>query len=339
MTEHRRTTGKKLLFTGIISIVLFSLIQLNVHAADDAEQRKEMMNERELMFHRMESITGVPWYYLAAIDQYERNIQQVRKDLPGKKGIIAITVPSRKWSGFLNPMENDTHLPSILFFGGMGRDGSGDGKADSENDLDVLYAMSSYIASYGFTEDDIRIALWEYYKRDKTVEIISAMSKIYRVMNTLHLDEHAFPIPLGHTYTYRSTWGDARGWGGRRIHEGTDIFAYHGTPVRSTTYGYVEIMGWNRYGGWRVGIRDLSNVYHYYAHLSGFNENVKEGDVVKPGDVIGYVGSSGYGKPGTAGKFPPHLHYGMYKDNGRSEWSFDPYPRLRQWEREERRKK
>jgi peptidoglycan LD-endopeptidase LytH len=50
------------------------------------------------------------------------------------------------------------------------------------------------------------------------------------------------------------------------------------------------------------------------------------------------VGSSGYGPPGTSGKFPPHLHYGMYKDNGFTEWSFDPYPHLKMWERQERLK-
>jgi murein DD-endopeptidase MepM/ murein hydrolase activator NlpD len=48
------------------------------------------------------------------------------------------------------------------------------------------------------------------------------------------------------------------------------------------------------------------------------------------------VGSSGYGPPGTSGKFPPHLHYGMYKDNGVTEWSFDPYPHLAKWKRMER---
>ena len=93
-------------------------------------------------------------------------------------------------------------------------------------------------------------------------------------------------------------------------------------------------MGWNDYGGWRVGIRDMHNTYHYYAHLSGFNKEVKEGDIVEPGTVIGYVGSSGYGKEGTSGRFPPHLHYGMYKYNGRTEWAFDPYPYLKIWEKQ-----
>jgi murein DD-endopeptidase MepM/ murein hydrolase activator NlpD len=96
----------------------------------------------------------------------------------------------------------------------------------------------------------------------------------------------------------------------------------------------VEIIGWNKFGGWRIGIRDVKNVYHYYAHLSGYEKHIKKGSFVKPGEVIGYVGSSGYGPKGTQGKFPPHLHYGLYKYNGYMEYSFDPYPYLRAWERE-----
>lgn len=101
----------------------------------------------------------------------------------------------------------------------------------------------------------------------------------------------------------------------------------------------MEIKGWNPYGGWRIGIRDVNNIYHYYAHLSGYQKGIKENDIVKPGQTIGWVGSSGYGKPGTSGKFPPHLHFGLYRDNGLTEWSFDPYPSLRKWEREDRMKK
>ena len=99
--------------------------------------------------------------------------------------------------------------------------------------------------------------------------------------------------------------GTKRSWGGYRIHEGTDIFAPHGLPVRSTCYGVVEIKGWNPFGGWRIGIRDLNNHYHYYAHLSGFDKNAHIGEVVTPGQVVGWVGSSGYGKPGTQGNSSP----------------------------------
>ena len=86
-------------------------------------------------------------------------------------------------------------------------------------------------------------------------------------------------------------------------------------------------MGWNEYGGWRIGIRDNHNTYHYFAHLAYFDKGIKEGDIVEPGTLLGFVGSTGYGKEGTSGKFPPHLHYGLYKYNGKTEWAFDPYPR------------
>ena len=99
-----------------------------------------------------------------------------------------------------------------------------------------------------------------------------------------------FQFHLRSDYSYRSTWGDARGWGGRRIHEGTDIFASYGVPVRATSYGIIEMKGWNRFGGWRVGIRDINNNYHYFAHLNGFAKDLHAGQIVEPGQIIGSVG-------------------------------------------------
>ncbi|WP_257349551.1 M23 family metallopeptidase [Pseudalkalibacillus decolorationis] len=292
--------------------------------------------DRFALYHKIEAITSVPWYYLAAVDQYERSIRKTQKDLPEEKGLVGIYYSPRQWVGPLNPNLNDTNPATIALFEGIGLDGNGDGKAERENDEDVLYTFAHYLQSYGFDEENLKIGLWEYYQRDKTVDIILGMAKVYKEYQTLSLNERAFPVPLNANYSYRNTWGDRRGFGGLRIHEGTDIFADYGVPVRATTYGVVEVAGWNRFGGWRVGIRDLNNVYHYYAHLKGFEKGIGKGSVVKPGQVIGYVGSSGYGPPGTQGKFPPHLHYGMYRDNGFSEWSFDPYPYLRAWERLER---
>jgi len=320
--------------------LLWSVIySIEVSANTQQPSREEMLNLRMEYYAKYQDMF-VPWYYLAAIDQYERNIQAVRKDIPKREGIIALQFSTEYWTGAFNPNQHDTSIASIQYFDGMGLDGNGDGKADLANDDDVMFTMKSYLSQYGPGEDDVKIGLWEYYKSEQVVNQIISIAKLYKHFNTIDLDTHVFPVPVrGFNYSYRGTWGASRGWGGRRIHEGTDIFAGYGTPVVSTSYGIVEVMGWNEFGGWRVGIRDNHNTYHYYAHLAYFNKGLKVGDIVEPGTLLGGVGSTGYGKEGTSGKFPPHLHYGMYKFNGRTEWAFDPYPSLAQWEKQTRKKK
>ncbi|MBM7541443.1 M23 family metallopeptidase [Amphibacillus cookii] len=305
----------------LIAIFLISSLLPIPHLTADEEHKPV---DRLTLYKKTESLTLIPWYYLAAIDQYERQIHD-------EKELVAITFPETDWYGVSN-LNHDPSITSVTIHNGIGKDGNGDGEAQIDNPEDQLYTMADYILSYGLSKNDIHLALWEHYQRPLAVKTIVQNAKIYETYQTIELTDRAFPVPEHFNYSYRSTWGDARGFGGRRIHEGTDIFADYGTPVRATTYGTIEIMGWNRYGGWRLGIRDLNNVYHYFAHLNGFEKDREVGDIVEPGDVIGYVGSSGYGPPGTSGKFPPHLHYGMYKDNGENEWAFDPYPFLRKWE-------
>ncbi len=296
--------------------------------------------ERYNLIQQISITTGIPWTYLAAIDQYERSMTTMnKKDRPVRDGLVAIYYSEEQWAGTLNPNQADQEPGSIAFFGGIGLDGNGDGLADRQSDVDVLYTMAMNVLHSGTSIQDFRIGLWETYKNPRSVERILQFAQIYSEFETLELTTHSFPLPLRADYSYRSTWGAKRGWGGRRSHEGTDLFASYGYPVRSTCYGIVEILGWNRFGGWRVGIRSINNVYHYYAHLSGFSKEIKQGTIVSPGETIGWVGSSGYGKPGTQGKFPPHLHYGLYRDAGYTDWSFDPYPYLLRWEREERLRK
>ncbi|MHA6259693.1 M23 family metallopeptidase [Sporosarcina sp. CAU 1771] len=299
--------------------------------------REQILEERMEYYMRFSSLT-LPWYYLAAVDQFERNIQQVRSDIPRKEGAIAIHFEKEDWFGALNPNPEDKSPLSIAFFGGIGKDGNQDGVANLDDNEDVLYTMATLLSENGHSEKNVEDTIKMYYKRDESLMQILTIAKIYKHFQTLHLDERVFPLPVNQNYSYRSTWGAGRGWGGRRTHEGTDLFASYGVPVRAVTYGVVEVMGWNEYGGWRVGIRDVHNTYIYYAHLSGFNKEVKEGDVVEPGTILGWVGSSGYGKPGTSGRFPPHLHFGMYKYNGRTEWAFDPYPYLKIWEQRDKNK-
>ena len=320
--------------SSLLSILLFFFIFSSV-SAEEQKTREQILEERMGYYIKYSDFT-LPWYYLAAVDQYERNIQQVRSDLPRSEDVIAIRFPKAVWTGLLNPFKEDSSPESIAYFGGLGLDGNEDAIADPLDNDDVLYAMANLIKQNGLTENDFKVTLKNYYERDETVNQIMTISKIYEHFQTLNLDKRVFPLPVKNLFSYRNTWGHSRGWGGRRMHEGTDLFAPYGVPVRSVTFGMIEVMGWNDYGGWRVGLRDIHNTYHYYAHLSGFNKEVKEGDIVEPGTVLGWVGSSGYGKPGTSGLFPPHLHFGMYKYNGRTEWAFDPYPYLKIWERQER---
>lgn len=307
----------KRIVLGVLLVISFSIaIEKPVYADEESDARMAL-------YKKTSALSGIPWEYIAAIDQYER---QVHGD-PEEGRVTAIDADPMFWYG------NNGKAPNILFPSGWGSDGNGDLKINITNDEDVLWSIANYLKTYGTTKDDIKIAIWNYYKRDLTVQTIMNTARVFREFKTVSLTNRDFPLPIRANYSYRSTWGDARGFGGRRIHEGTDIFANYGVPVKSTTYGVVEMKGWNKFGGWRIGIRDIYNIYHYYAHLHNFSEDVKVGDIVQPGDVIGAVGASGYGPPGTSGKFPPHLHYGMYQDNGKNEWSFDPYPFLKKWER------
>jgi murein DD-endopeptidase MepM/ murein hydrolase activator NlpD len=117
----------------------------------------------------------------------------------------------------------------------------------------------------------------------------------------------------------RDTWGAARSGG--RSHEGIDIFAPKGTPVRSTTRGVIFKLGQNRLGGNVVWIFGPGRQMHYYAHLDRFGE-FEPGDVVMPGDIVGYVGDTGNAR-GT----PSHLHYGVYTP---SAGAINPFPLLEQ---------
>lgn len=112
----------------------------------------------------------------------------------------------------------------------------------------------------------------------------------------------------------RDTWHAARGAG--RKHEGIDIFARRGTPVRAATEGLILRVGTNRLGGRVVWVLGPAGQRHYYAHLDRFAD-VRAGMRVEAGRVLGYVGTTG-----NAANTPPHLHYGIYAPGG----AINPYP-------------
>lgn len=128
--------------------------------------------------------------------------------------------------------------------------------------------------------------------------------------------------------SYVNTWMSERSYGGKRGHEGIDIMASVNErgvyPVISMTDGVVTNMGWLEQGGYRIGITSDSGIYYYYAHLDSYS-NIVEGQRVKAGDFLGFMGDSGYGQEGTKGKFPVHLHIGIYLYDEGKEISVNPY--------------
>lgn len=131
------------------------------------------------------------------------------------------------------------------------------------------------------------------------------------------------------TVSFDNGYGAARTYGGDRSHEGIDIMSSIDKPgyfqVQSVSDGVVEQMGWLPLGGYRIGIRSKSGFYYYYAHLDSYAETMKPGKQVSPGEVLGLMGNTGYGKEGTKGKFAVHLHFGIYRQVKGKEKSLNPY--------------
>ncbi len=124
------------------------------------------------------------------------------------------------------------------------------------------------------------------------------------------------PIAAGYGYSHCDDFGVSRSFGFRRKHLGHDMMGSQGTPIVAVEGGIVEALGWNRYGGWRIGIRSFdSRRYYYYAHLqkdTPYAPGLAEGDIVQAGDVIGFMGRTGYSDRENVNNIETvHLHFGM----------------------------
>ena len=124
------------------------------------------------------------------------------------------------------------------------------------------------------------------------------------------------PVAEGYGYSHCEDFGVGRSFGFARKHLGNDLMGSLGTPIVAVEGGVIEAMGWNRYGGWRVGIRSFdSKRYYYYAHLQKdrpFAEGLQVGDMVQAGDLIGFMGRSGYSDKENVDNIETvHLHFGL----------------------------
>jgi murein DD-endopeptidase MepM/ murein hydrolase activator NlpD len=125
----------------------------------------------------------------------------------------------------------------------------------------------------------------------------------------------------------RDTFAEARD-GGARPHDALDIMAPRGTPVLAAVDGSVEKLFTSVPGGLTIYEFDRSRTHaYYYAHLDRYADGLAEGQALRRGDVIGYVGSTG-----NAAANAPHLHFAIFVLGPEKHWwqgtAIDPYPLL-----------
>lgn len=137
----------------------------------------------------------------------------------------------------------------------------------------------------------------------------------------------AMPVAGVASSAVRDSWGDPRE-NGLREHHGTDIVAAAGTPVIAAAPGRIEKLWNSAAGGITLYVRSPKRTWlYYYAHLTGYAPGVHEGQVVKTGDPLGFVGDTG-----NAGAGNYHLHFGLTRTAPEQHWyegrDVDPYPYL-----------
>jgi len=162
----------------------------------------------------------------------------------------------------------------------------------------------------------VRVAFEAGRDGDYVVRVQPELLRGVRYLVTLEATASlAFPVDGRDGRAVRSYFGAVRD-GGRRAHQGIDIFAPRGTPVRAAAGGVANV-GENELGGRVVWVWDPEHDRSlYYAHLD--SQAVRTGQVVRTGDTLGWVGNTG-----NARTTAPHLHFGIY---ARGEGPVDPYP-------------
>ncbi len=224
--------------------------------------------------------------------------------------------------------------------------------AVSKENYDYLLAVAEgdkerfceYLAAL-MLEEDFTLTEREAYryskrKLEKSAEKLKSLKagayeELVSAYQAVFADIVCFPAPAltmeeGGGTSFENGWMAPRTFGGKRSHEGTDIMAEKNErglySVISATDGVVEKIGWLPQGGYRIGIRSPHGGYFYYAHLYNYAKDFAIGEKITAGTFLGYMGDSGYGEEGTVGKFPVHLHFGVYLNTKEgTECSVNPY--------------
>lgn len=210
-----------------------------------------------------------------------------------------------------------------------------------EHSIPEIRLIAAYMATHSFALEGKELKDFDIKEFERREEYLQKhygkeYEKLLVSYGKIWQDVKYFPVAESTTNaeattSFEDSWMYERTFGGKRGHEGCDIMAainkrgYY--PVISMTDGVVEKIGWLTKGGYRIGVRSPSGGYYYYAHLYKYANDYQVGDVIQAGELIGYMGDSGYGSEGTVGQFAVHLHVGIYINNEEGEEiSINPYP-------------
>lgn len=239
----------------------------------------------------------------------------------------------------VNTCQSDPHLNWVDLLAYLGARYGGDFSRYSSKDLDAL--AEQLLSGKTMEELTAKLKYYSYYREaygavldglvgEYQIQISSENAPLYatpsmlpdgsvdpdKVWVTKYGLKGFSPVAKGFPYQDFDDFGVARSYGYKRQHLGHDMMGQVGTPVIAVESGYVEAIGWNQYGGWRLGIRSFDGKrYYYYAHLRRnypYHKSLEEGSIVTAGDVIGYLGRTGYSRTENTNNIDqPHLHFGL----------------------------
>ncbi|MGN0334650.1 MAG: M23 family metallopeptidase [Lachnospiraceae bacterium] len=219
----------------------------------------------------------------------------------------------------LNTYGKETHLNWVSLLSYLGAKYGGDFSRYREKDLDEIAEL---LLNGEQTEKALEEEMKYYsYYREAYGAVLDGMAGEYEKEDeegwkTVYGLKAYHPIAKGFPYSDYDDFGVSRSYGYKRNHLGHDMMGQVGTPIIAVESGYVAELGWNQYGGWRIGINSFDGKrYYYYAHLRQnrpYAEGLDKGDIVQAGDVIGYLGRTGYSKKENVNNIDEyHLHFGL----------------------------
>lgn len=220
----------------------------------------------------------------------------------------------------MGTVQEKTHLNWVELLAYLGAKYGGNFELFRQADLDaVVEKLKSGLSMEEIAKD---MKYYAYYREaygavlDGMVGYFEQETGSDKVWLTKYGLKAFSPIAKNFPYSDFDDFGASRSYGFKRKHLGHDMMGQVGTPVIAVESGYVEALGWNQYGGWRIGIRSFDKKrYYYYAHLRQnypYQSDLKEGSIVTAGDVIGYLGRTGYSTTENTNNITtPHLHFGL----------------------------